>query len=268
MSVDRKEFEKWHPKDIRSMMRKEAFKEHTMKLAENYVQANLAIVPKKFALEFMIFCQRNPRPCPILEVTEPGVSTLKYLSDNADLKTDLPQYRVFKDGECIDEPYNIKEYWRDDLVAFLLGCSATFDHVLDAAGIELRHFREGKVPSIYITNIRCKPAGPFRSPMVVSERPIKFKQLSQMIQITSRYPLMHGSPIHVGDPKMIGIKDMNKIDWGDQSDISEDEIPCFWACGITPQTAALNAKLDIMITHYPAKMFISDRRNVEFATIS
>lgn len=268
MILKREELRKKHPKEIRALIRKGEFRDHTMKIAEGYTQANMAVVPKKYALEFMIFCQRNPRPCPVLEVTEPGISTLQFLSDNADLKTDIPQYRVFKNGECIDEPFDVKAYWRDDLVAFLLGCSATFDHVLSAAGIELRHFEEEKVPSVYITNVECETAGPFKSPLVVSERPIKIRQLNQVIQITSRYPLMHGAPVHVGNPKRIGIEDMSKVDWGEPSVVLEDEIACFWACGVTPQTAAVNAKLDLMITHYPAKMFISDRRNGEFATIS
>lgn len=268
MKIEREEFRRRHPKDIRSLIRKNQFTEHTMKIAEGYVQANLAIIPAKYALDFMIFCQRNPKPCPVLEVTEIGVSTLKYLSDTADLKTDIPQYRVFKDGECVDEPLDIKRYWREDLVAFLLGCGATVDHVLHGSGITLRHFKEEKVPPIYITNIQCEPAGPFRGPMVVSEKPIQIRQLSQMIQISSRYPLMHGSPIHIGNPKLIGIEDMKKVHWGEESDVLEDELPVFSACGVTPQTVAVNAKLDLLITHYPGKMFLSDRRNYEFATIS
>lgn len=268
MSFDREELKKAHPREIRAMMREGKFKDHTMKLSEGYTQANMAIIPKRHALEFMIFCQRNPAPCPVLEVTEPGVPTLKYLSDIADLRTDLPQYRVFKEGVCVDEPYDINEYWRDDLVVFLIGCSATFDHVLNASGISLRHFEQNKVPSVYITSLECEKAGPFESHLVVSERPIKLRQLNQVIQITSRFPLMHGAPIHVGDPNLIGIEDMGKVDWGDPSEVLDDEIACFWACGVTPQTAALRAKLDLVITHYPAKMFISDRRNQDFATIN
>lgn len=267
--MDREALKKMHPKDIRNLIRKGDFKEHTMGVADGFAQANLAIVPEKYALEFMIFCQRNPKPCPILEVTEPGVSRLKYLSDSADLRTDLPQYRVFKDGKCVDEPYEILEYWRHDLVAFLLGCSATFDHVLHGSGITLMHFKGGyKVPSIYITNIQCEPVGPFRGPMVVSGRPIKIAQMNQVIQICSRYPLMHGSPIHIGNPRLIGIEDVKKVNWGEKMEVSEDEIPMFWGCGVTPQSVALNAKLDLLITHYPAKMFLSDRRNYEFAVIS
>lgn len=268
MKIDREELKKMHPKDIRALIRKQDFKEHTMGVAEGYAQANLAIIPKKQALEFMIFCQRNPKPCPVLEVTEPGVSKLKYLSDTADIKTDIGQYRVFKDGVCIDEPYDVTKYWRDDLICFLIGCSATFDHVLHSSGVEVRHFKEGyKVPSVFISKIECEPSGPFKGPMVVSERPIKIKQLNQVIQICSRYPLMHGTPVHVGNPKLIGV-DMSKPDWGEKSDVLEDEIAAFWGCGVTPQTVAVNAKLDLLITHYPAMMFLSDRKNHEFAVIS
>jgi uncharacterized protein YcsI (UPF0317 family) len=193
---------------------------------------------------------------------------LKYLSDTADLKTDLSQYRVFKDGECVDEPYDISEYWRDDLVAFLIGCSATFDHILHGAGIFVRHYEEDKVPPVFITNIECEPAGPFKGPMVVSERSIKISQLNQVVQICSRYPLMHGTPVHVGDPKLIGVKDMDKVDWGDPTITLDDELTVFWGCGVTPQSIALHAKLDLMITHYPAKMFLSDCRNYDLATVS
>jgi uncharacterized protein YcsI (UPF0317 family) len=268
MAMDRETLKKMHPKDIRELIRKQEFTEHTMAIAEDYTQANLAIVPRKFALQFMIFCQRNPKPCPVLEVTEPGIPTLRYLSDSADLRTDIPQYRVFKNGECVDEPFDIAGYWRDDLVAFLLGCSATFDHVLNAEGIYLRHFEQGKVPPVFITNIQCEPAGPFKGPMVVTERPIKISQLDRVIQICSRYPLMHGTPVHYGDPKRIGIEDPDKVDWGDRTVVLHDEIPVFWACGVTPQTIAMNAKLDLMITHYPAKMFLTDRQKYELATFS
>jgi len=267
MNFSREELKKIHPKDIRALMRRQDFKDHTMGVAEGYVQANLAILPKKYAFDFMVFCQRNPKPCPILEVTEPGVSKLRYLSQEADLRSDLSQYRVFKNGECVDEPYDISHYWKDDFVAFLLGCSASFDHILVASNINVRHMQEGKIPSVYITNIQCNPAGPFKGSLVVTMRPIKKNELIRVIQITSRYPLSHGSPVHVGNPKEIGIEDIRKVDWGDQSEIEEDEVPVFWACGVTPQVICLNAKPEIMITHYPAKMFIADQLIFETALI-
>ncbi len=265
MNFSREELKKMHPKDIRALIRSQDFKDHTMGIAEGYTQANLAILPKKYAFDFMVFCQRNPKPCPVLEVTEPGVSKLRYLSETTDLKSDLSQYRVFKNGECVDEPYDISKYWRDDFVAFLLGCSASFDHILVSSNINVHHMREGKIPSVYITNIQCNPAGPFKGPMVVSFRSIKKNELIRAIQITSRHPLLHGSPVHIGNPKEIGIEDMRKVDWGDPSEVHEDEVPVFWACGVTPQAVCLNAKPEIMITHYPAKMFISDQSISEFA---
>lgn len=267
MKFSNENLRKMEPREIRTYIREEEFKGNTMGVSEGFVQANLAILPRKYALDFMIFCQRNPKPCPVIEVTEPGMSTLTFLAQDADLKTDIPQYRVFKNGECVDEPYDIKKYWQEDFVAFLLGCSASFDHTMVASNIYVSHMKEHKVPSVYITNIQLNPAGPFKGRLVVTMRPIKKDELILVIQLTSRYPFSHGAPIHVGDPSEIGIKDINEVDWGDPSVINDGEIPVFWACGVTPQVVCMEAKPEIMITHYPAKLFIADQPFSETALI-
>jgi len=268
MKFDRQELKKIKPEQLRPYIRRQEFKDHTVGIAEGYTQANLVILPQRYALDFMVFCQRNPKPCPVLEVTEIGVSKLKYLAQEADLKTDLPQYRVFKNGECVDEPYDISRYWRDDFVGFLLGCSASLDHALVSSNIRVKHMEKMVVPSVYITNIQCAPAGPFKGRLVATLRPIKKNELNRVIQLCSRYPLSHGSPVHFGNPKEIGIDDIKKVNWGNPCEIEADEIPVFWACGVTPQVICLNAKPEIAITHYPGKLFVADQLMAETALIA
>jgi uncharacterized protein YcsI (UPF0317 family) len=234
-------------------------------LAEGYVQANLVILPKSYAFEFLVFCQRNPKPCPILEVTDVGDPVVKYLADDADLRTDLPRYRVFKNGECIDEPENISDYWNKDLVGFLLGCSASFEYAIINANIRLRHIELGKIPPVYVTNIPCNPSNIFSGPMVVSMRAVPGPLVAKAVQVTSRYPATHGGPVFIGDSTRIGIQDLTKPAYGEWLDIEEDEVPMFWGCGITPQAVALEAKPEFMITHFAGNMFISDRLSEELA---
>lgn len=264
----RDELKKMHPNDLRAYIRRGEFKDHTMGVSEGYLQANLIILQKKYTFDFMLFCQRNPAPIPLLEVTELGVSKLKYLAQDADLKSDLPQYRVFVDGECIDEPYDIYRYWKDDFRAFLTGCSFSLDHVLVSSNITLRHMIQEKVPSCFITNMKCQKAGPFYGPLVVTLRPIKKSELVRVVQLASRYPLLHGSPAHIGDPSEIGIEDINRVDWGDPVEVKKDEVPVFWACGLTSHVVCLRAKPEIMITHYPGKLLIADRLISQSALIS
>jgi len=254
-------------KEVRKLIRKGEWLNDTMGVAEGFTQANLAIVPKNVALEFMIFCQRNPKPCPVLDVTEPGSPVPALLAPNADLTTDLPKYRVFKNGEVIDEPSDITKYWRDDLVAFLIGCAATFDHGLMKAGVPVRFIEDQCSPAMYITNVNCIPSGPFSGNLVVSMRPIPHHLVVKAVQLTSRFPGVHGSPIQIGYAENIGIKDLDKVDFGGPLRIEPNEVPVFWACGVTPQVAALNAKLDLMITHYPGFTFVSDCRDEKFAVI-
>ena len=254
-----------HPREIRQLIRRGEWREHTIGLAEGYVQANLVILPKRYAFDFLVFCQRNPKPCPVLEVTDPGDPQVRYIATEADLRTDLPRYRVFQEGKCIDEVDDISSYWRDDLVGFLLGCSASFEYSLINANIHLRHIEQDKIPPVYVTGVPCNSSGPFSGPLVVSMRPILGSQVSRAVQVTSRFPVTHGAPVHVGEPSKIGIHDLARPVFGEWLGVESDEVPVFWACGITPQAVAQESKPDFMITHYAGHMFISDRLSEEMA---
>jgi uncharacterized protein YcsI (UPF0317 family) len=239
--------------------------EPTAGLANGYAQANLVILPQELAYEFLLFCQRNPKPCPLLEVTEVGSPCPTRLAPDADLRTDLPKYRLYRRGELEAEMMEIAEHWRDDSVAFLLGCSFTFEAALLAAGIPVRHIEEGCNVPMFITNLECVPAGRFHGPMVVTMRPIPQQKVIRAVQVTGRYPAVHGAPVHIGDPSAIGIDELSKPDFGDAVTIKEGETPVFWACGVTPQAVAMKVKPDFMITHAPGHMFISDIRNEELS---
>jgi uncharacterized protein YcsI (UPF0317 family) len=249
------------PGEIRSLIREGRWREHTGGLAEGYVQANLVVLPKALAFDFLAFCQRNPQPCPVLEVTDVGVPKLKYMAKDADLRTDLPMYKVWENGECVADVENVLDCWNDDLVAFLLGCSASLDWALVKAGVRLRHMEQDMLPCAYISNIQCEPAGIFHGPMVVTMRSILKDEVARAFQITSRYPAVHGAPVHVGDPRQIGINNLDDVDFGERTLLSQlepDEVPVFWACGATPQVVALEAKPEFMISHFPGCMFITD----------
>lgn len=230
----------------------------TSGLAPGFAQANLVVLPEAYALDFLRFCVRNPKPCPVLDVTETGSACPDALAPDADLRSDVPRYRVFADGECIDEPNDVNRYWRADLVAFLLGCSFTFEWALTAAGIPLAHQRQRTNVPMYVTDLACAPAGPFGGPMVVSMRPMRPADLPRAAQITARFPAMHGAPVHAGDPTALGIGDLASPDFGDPVSIADDEIPVFWACGVTPQTAVQRARPPIALVHAPGHMFITD----------
>jgi len=226
-----------------------------------YVQANLVVVPKELAFDFLLFCQRNPKPCPLLDVTEPGDPEPRGVARGADLRTDLPRYRVYRDGQVVEEPTDLKNWWRDDLVAFLLGCSFTFENALLQAGLPLRHLEQGRNVPMYRTNIACRPAGVFRGPMVVSMRPMTPAQAIRATQVCSRFPRAHGAPVHWGDPSAIGIQDIYRPNFGDMVEIRPSEVPVFWACGVTPQAVAMEVKPPLMITHQPGCMFVTDLRD-------
>ncbi|NLJ33497.1 MAG: putative hydro-lyase [Firmicutes bacterium] len=253
--------------ELRQATRRGDFTSPTPGLAPGYAQANLAIFPQKYAFDFLLFSMRNPKPCPILDVTEPGSPVPRLAAPEADLRTDLPKYRIWERGELVDEVTDITPHWREDLVAFLLGCSFTFEAALLGAGIPIRHIEENRNVPMYITNIQCTPAGKFHGPVVVSMRPIPPAQVVRAVQVTSRYPAVHGAPIHVGDPSQIGIADINKPDLGEAVTINPGEVPVFWACGCTPQAVAMEAKPDFMITHAPGHMFITDLKNEELAAL-
>ncbi len=239
----------------------------TAGLAPGFVQANLAILPKDLAFDFLLFCQRNQRPCPLLEVIEVGETEPILTAPGADIRTDVSLYRVYKNGELTDEVQDITSYWRDDLVAFLLGCSFTFETAMIRAGIPLRHVEERKNVSMYRTNVATTPAGIFHGPMVMSMRPIKHNQVVKAVQVTSRYPFAHGAPLHIGNPEVIGVTDIEHPDYGDPVETKEDEVPVFWACGVTPQSVAMSSKPSIMITHSPGYMFITDMPDENLAVI-
>lgn len=255
------------PREIRQLIRNGKWNGHTAGLAPGYAQANLAILPQNLAFDFLLFCQRNPKPCPVLEVTEPGNPILSQIAKGADVRMDIPRYRIYKKGKYVAEVENIKEYWRQDLVAFLIGCSYTFENALLNANIPLRHIQHGTGVPVYITNIQCKPAGIFSGPMVVSMRPIPEHLVVRAVQVTSRFPATHGAPIHIGDPKKIGISNLKKMNWGDTPRMEKGDIPVFWACGVTPQAVAMQAKPELMITHTAGYMFISDIRDEELAAL-
>ena len=255
------------PGDLRALIRSGEWTGVTADLAFGYAQANLVALPRELAFDFLLFCQRNPKPCPLLEVLEPGCFEPKRTAPMADLRTDLPRYRIFRHGELVEEREDILSPWRDDLVSFLLGCSFTFEAALTEAGIPLRHLEQGTGVPMYATSLETDPAGPFAGPMVVSMRPIKSSQVPRAVQVTSRFPSVHGAPVHIGDPATLGIEDIARPDYGERTEILEGEVPVFWACGVTPQAVAAQCKPAFIITHCPGHMFITDKRDEELAVL-
>jgi uncharacterized protein YcsI (UPF0317 family) len=237
----------------------------TSSLAPGYVQANLAILPRHLAEDFLRFCQLNPKPCPLVGVSAAGDWRLPSLAEDLDIRTDVPRYRVWRDGTLVDEPGDLMQWWRDDLVTFAIGCSFSFEQALVEGGIELRHMTCDCTVPMYRTSIDTVAAGPFHGPLVVSMRPMKPADAIRAVQITTRFPSVHGAPVHLARPDLIGIADLGAPDWGDAVPIGDDEIPVFWACGVTPQSVIAAARPEFCITHYPGAMLVTDRRNSEFA---
>ncbi|MEA2882632.1 MAG: hypothetical protein QOH32_1888 [Bradyrhizobium sp.] len=237
----------------------------TAGVANGFVQGNLAVLPEKLAASFHRFCQLNPKPCPIIGMSDVGNPKIPSLGLDLDIRTDLPRYRVWRDGEVVEEPTDIMAHWRDDLVAFVIGCSFSFEEALLADDIPIRHIECGVRVPMYRTNIPCSPAEPFAGPMVVSMRPLRPAHAIRAVQITSRFPSVHGAPVHLGLPQSIGIADITRPDYGDPVPINDDEIPVFWACGVTPQSVIAAAKLPFAITHAPGLMLVTDLRNKDLA---
>jgi uncharacterized protein YcsI (UPF0317 family) len=262
MPIDRR-----HPREIRADIRAGKIGGITAGMGEGHVQANLAVLPRDHAYDFLLFCQRNPRPCPLIEVTDMGSAEPVGVAPGADLRTDIPRYRIYKDGVLADEVTDVTAYWRDDLVAFLLGCSFTFEWALLEAGIDLWHVKHGKNVAMWPTAIACRPAGVFHGPMVVSMRPIPSAQLAKAVTASARFPGAHGAPIHIGDPAAIGIADITRPDWGDAQHFEPGDVPVFWACGVTPQAVALASQPSFMLTHSPGHMFITDLPNSSLAAL-
>ena len=248
-------------KEVRSLIRENKVIRPTSGMALGHAQANLAILPRDLAYDFLLFAQRNPKPCPILDVTEVGSPEPCIVAPGADLRYDIAKYRIYRHGQLEDEVLDIEKYWTKDMVAFLLGCSFTFETPLLRNGIPIRHIEENCNVPMYITNIECVPAGVFSGPTVVSMRPIPEEMVVRAVQVTSRLPAVHGAPVHIGNPARIGIKDINKPDLGDPVTIKPGEVPVFWACGCTPQAVAMKVKPEIMITHAPGYMFICDTKD-------
>lgn len=243
---------------IRQRIRAGQYDAHTSGLAPGKLQCNLAILPEGFALDFLRFCQRNPKPCPLVGVSETGDPMLPTLGRDIDIRTDVPRYRVFKDGKLSEETTEISEYWSDDLVTVALGCSFTFENAFMRAGIPVRHIDMGRNVPMFRTNIDLVPAGPFTGQMVVTMRPLLKDQIEDAMRISARYPQAHGGPIALGNPSDIGISDLNNPDYGDPVEFEPGEIPVFWACGVTPQNVLRAARLPICITHAPGHMLITD----------
>ena len=255
------------PVEVRQLIRTGAWRGVTSGVAPGHVQANLAILPKDLAFDFLLFCQRNPKPCPLLEVIEAGSVEPVLTAPGADIRTDVPGYRIYAEGQFSAEVPSLADHWTDDLVSFLLGCSFSFEQAMTDAGIELRHQTMGCNVPMYITNIPTTPAGSFSGPMVVSMRPIPREQIVRAVQVTSRFPATHGAPVHIGSPEAIGISDIDRPDFGDGVEVRPGEEPVFWACGVTPQAVALNSKPPLMITHAPGHMFITDQRDADVAVL-
>lgn len=248
-------------RDVRNACRRGQFQGPTAAAAHGFAQANLVILPREYAFSFLLFCQRNPRPCPVLAVTDPGRFEVQELAPGSDIRTDLPRYRVWEDGRLVAEPTDVVERWRNDFVSFLIGCSFTFDSALLNAGLPVRHIETGSNVPMYRTEHECRRAGPFHGPLVVSMRPFTPSQAGRAADVTRMFPQFHGAPIHAGDPAKLGIADLTRPDFGDQVPVAGDEVPVFWACGVTPQCALMNARVPIAISHAPGHMFVTDRTN-------
>jgi len=253
-------------KELRQLIRIREWTTPTSGSASGYLQANLVMLPAEEAFNFLLFCVRNPKPCPILDVLESG-QTEPIIAPGADLRTDLPRYKIFENGEFKTEVEDVSDYFDQNMVSFLLGCSFSFENAMVAAGLPIRNMEEEKNVSMYITNNPCRPAGPFSAQLVVTMRPMTPPQAVRAVQVTTRFHLTHGAPIHLGDPQDIGIFDLDRPDFGDPVRIEPWEIPVFWACGVTSQLAATSVPLARVITHAPGHMFVSDLRDEDLTIL-
>jgi uncharacterized protein YcsI (UPF0317 family) len=243
---------------LRAALRDGRYRGHTAGLGAGYLQANIVILPGVTALDFMRFCQRNPKPCPLVGVSDTGNPMMHTLGRDIDIRSDVPAYNIYRHGRLDGTATDIRDLWSEDMVAFALGCSFTFEHALMQAGIPLWHVAHDTTVPMFRTLLPCVPAGPFRSNMVVSMRAIEPDRVDEAIALSRRYPLAHGAPVHVGDPSALGIADLSHPDWGDPAPVTGDQVPVFWACGVTPQAAIEAAAPPLCITHKPGHMLITD----------
>jgi len=255
------------PAEVRRAARDGRLTGPTAGLAPGRVQGNLVVLPADLAADFLRFCHLNPKPCPVIGVGEPGDPRLPALGADLDLRTDLPRYRVWREGELVEETADVSGAWRDDLVGFVIGCSFSFEEALLQDGIPLRHHERACNVPMYRTSVATTPAGPFAGPMVVSMRPLTPADAIRAIQITSRFPTVHGAPVHLGRPDLIGIADLGRPDYGDPVPVGDDELPVFWACGVTPQAVIAAARVPFAITHAPGCMLVTDVRNSRLAIL-
>ena len=232
-------------------------------MCAGYAQANLVILPKDLAYDFLLFTQRNPKSCPVLEVSDVGSRNLSYIAEDVDIARDIPRYRVYEKGVLTGEYTDVEKFWREDFVSFLIGCSFSFESELLEAGVPVRHIEENCNVPMFKTSIPCTPAGIFHGNMVVSMRPIPYEQVPKAVLVTGEMPRVHGAPVHIGNPEAIGITDVAKPDFGDPVTMKEGEVPVFWPCGVTPQNVVMNVKPELVITHAPGHMLITDIKNVE-----
>ncbi|MET1411270.1 putative hydro-lyase [Roseibium sp. HPY-6] len=242
----------------RSLIREGRYTGHTAGLAKGRLQCNLAILPGDLAEDFQTFCRLNPKACPLAGVSKPGDVTLPRLGADIDLRTDAARYNIYRNGVLERQVSDLYDHWRDDLVAFAIGCSFTFEDALRNAGIAMRHIDSNVTVPMFRSSIETTKSGPFQGEMVVSMRPIPEVRLNEVKEICRRYPLAHGAPVHVGAPEAIGIADLNKPDWGEPVSFAANEVPVFWACGVTPQAAIMRSRPPLSMTHSPGAMLIAD----------
>ena len=257
-SEDYESLRKLDKSDLRDAIRTLRYAGHTAGLAAGYLQANIIILPEQYALNFMRYCQRNPKPCPLVGVSETGSPLMHTLGRDLDIRSDVPRYNVYRDGKLVDSSLDIVDLWADDFVAFAMGCSFTFEDALVKAGLPIWHIENNKTVPMYRSNIDTVEAGPFGGKMVVTMRAIDANRVDEAIEISRRYPMAHGGPVHIGDPSSIGLDDLSKPDWGDSPAPVGDKTPVFWACGVTPQNAVMRAQLPLVISHTPGHMLITD----------
>ena len=255
------------PREVRHACRELGYTGYTAGLAPGYVQANICILPKAWAEDFLLFCQRNPKPCPLLSRSDPGDPRLPMLAGDLDIRSDVPRYHIFKEGNFVEEVTDISKYWQDDLVTFALGCSFSFEEALEEAGLPLRFRANNNVAGVYVSSLPTSPAGSFKAPLVVTMRAFRPADAIRAIQITSRFPNVHGAPVHIGRPEAIGVDLANRYQNVGDGTVADDEIPLFWACGLTPQLAVMSAKPSLCITHAPSSMLLTDLRNASLAVL-
>jgi uncharacterized protein YcsI (UPF0317 family) len=243
---------------IREQIRSGEFTSNTSGVMPNLVQGNVVILPKEQADKFVEFCLLNPTPCPILGVSEPGEYGIPALGDSLDIRHDIPQYHIFENGDLVETPTSIEEFWKDDSVAIILGCSFSFEDALQRKGYKIRNIEMNTNVSMYETTISTNETDDFKGNMVVTMRPFKQHEIDDVVEITRAFEKAHGAPVHIGDPNIIGIKDLNSPEYGSPVTLEEDDIPVFWGCGVTTQSILKKAKLPQVITHAPGKMLITD----------